>query len=169
MRNGCYRTKKNQPNPLESLASLRNQNPSLPAADKHPYKAAVTTATAKPLIKDIRAGLAPIPIALSVIGLNWSAQVNFVQGVEKPKPSCRGDRDAGLPVGCCECLLHCKGKTGSFEVLLSNLSQPSPFQTPPGQTLPDPPCRRARVLPKRGKKTRERGWASGRSLSFLLL
>lgn len=93
--------KKKKPNPLESLVSLRNQNPSLPAADKHPYKAAVTTATAKPLIKDIRAGLAPIPIALSLIGLNWSAQVNFVQGVEKPKPSGSLCAAAGTgPRGC---------------------------------------------------------------------
>uniref|UniRef100_A0A8C3BA35 Uncharacterized protein n=1 Tax=Cairina moschata TaxID=8855 RepID=A0A8C3BA35_CAIMO len=39
----------------------------------------VTTATVKLLIKDILAGLAQIPIALCIIGLNWSAQVNFVQ------------------------------------------------------------------------------------------
>lgn len=70
-----------QKTPLENLASLQNQNPSLPAADKHSYKAAVTTATVKPLIKDVWAGLAPIPIALYMIGLNWSAQVNFVQEV----------------------------------------------------------------------------------------
>lgn len=70
-----------QKTPLESLASLQNQDLSLPAADKHSSKAAVTTATVKLLIKDIWAGLAPIPLALYMIGLNWSAQVNFVQEV----------------------------------------------------------------------------------------
>lgn len=39
----------------------------------------MTTATVKLLIKDILAGLAQIPIALCIIGLNWSAQVNFVR------------------------------------------------------------------------------------------
>lgn len=63
---------------LESLVSLQNQ-PSLPAAGKHSCEAMVTTATVKLLIKDILAGLAQIPIALCIIGLNWSAQVNFVR------------------------------------------------------------------------------------------
>lgn len=79
MRNGCYRIKNLQT--LESPASLGNQNVSPPAADERLYKAAVTTATVKLLIKDIWAGLAPLPTALYMIGLNWSAQVNFVQEV----------------------------------------------------------------------------------------
>lgn len=79
IRNGCYRTEKLQT--LENPASLGNQNLPLPAADERLYKAAVTTATVKLLIKDIWAGLAPVPTALYMIGLNWSAQVNFVQEV----------------------------------------------------------------------------------------
>lgn len=42
-------------------------------------------AAAKPLIRDRWAGLAQSPIAFYVIGLNWSAQVNFVQeALKKP-------------------------------------------------------------------------------------
>lgn len=67
--------------PLECLVSLQNQNLSLPAAGQHSYKAAVTTGTVKLLIKDMWARLAPVPIALYMIGLNWSARVNIVQEV----------------------------------------------------------------------------------------
>lgn len=72
---------KKKPNPLESLASLQNQNPALPAAENHSTRAAVTTATVELLIRDIWAALAPIPIALYMIGPNWSAQVNLAQEV----------------------------------------------------------------------------------------
>lgn len=54
---------------------------SVPAADKHSHTAAVTTAMGRLLIQDPRAGLAPIPTALYMIGLNWSAQVNFAQEI----------------------------------------------------------------------------------------
>jgi len=79
-----FQNKKKKTTTLESLVSLQNQSLSLPAAGKHSCKAAVTTATLKLWIKGRWAGLAPIPIALYVIGLNWNAQVNLYKRFKNP-------------------------------------------------------------------------------------